>query len=282
MGSRFYFGGSDDYSDNSGSDFDGDNSSLPFPKPLSRSSFLEPDFDPTTFLANLSDRYQTLEDLRNELRELSQSLSKELLDLVNDNYQDFLSLGSILQGGEERIEEIRVGLLSFQRDLKSVRDNVKQRRGDVAALIDEKTRLASEAQDGKSLLEIGEQIEDLEVSLMIGTSTETPEGMEGQEFSDESDADVEDGGMSIHRLERHVEQYLILGLLIRRHKPSHPYIMAQSDRIFRIKSTISLDLEGALKHFQSLRRARPDDLSPIDRLTELARVLNETQPAQAQ
>lgn len=65
-------------------------------------------------------------------------MSKELLDLVNDKYQDFLSLGNTLRGGEERIEEVRVGLLGFQRDLTSVRENVKRRREDVAALIDEK------------------------------------------------------------------------------------------------------------------------------------------------
>jgi len=90
--SRFYFGDSDgsgaELSDN---DHD---SSLPFPKPLSRSPFLAPDFDPATFLSSLSNRHQSLADLRIELRDLSEALNKELLDLVNENYQDFLSLGS--------------------------------------------------------------------------------------------------------------------------------------------------------------------------------------------
>jgi conserved oligomeric Golgi complex subunit 2 len=293
MGSRFYvrpvflprftvansipqFGGSDD----SGSEFDGNDSSLPFPKPLARSAFLGPDFDPTTFLANLSDRYQTLEDLRNELRELSQSLSKELLDLVNDNYQDFLSLGSTLRGGEERAEEVRVSLLGFQRDLTSVRDNVKRRQESVATLINEKRKLMKHIQSGKSLLEISEQIEDLEASLMISTATDgSLEGTKGQaqDFSDESDGDdAAEGGISMSRLERHVNQYLILRLLLQRHPPTQPYISSQSDRITRIRSTLSLDLEGALKYFRSVQKGQQPDHARIDRLRELLVSVNQS------
>ena len=290
MGSRFYvclpppntstansipqFEGSDD----SGSEFDGNGSSLPFPKPLARSSFLEPDFDPTTFLANLSDRYQTLEDLRNELRELSQSLSKELLDLVNDNYQDFLSLGSTLRGGDERVEEIRVRLLGFHRDLKSVRHNVEQRRENVAALIDEKRRMMKHIQMGKSLLELADQIEDLEAGLMIGaTRDESLAGSNGQSrvLLDDSDEDVEEYGMSTHRLERHVEQYLILNLLLGRYSPTQPYILNQIDRINGIKSALSLDLEGALKHCRSVQEDQPGAIARLDRLRKLLHSVNE-------
>lgn len=298
MGSRFYvgptsslgkqlltlrpqFGGSDD----SGSEFDGNDSSLPFPKPLARSVFLAPDFDPTTFLANLSDRYQTLEDLRNELRELSQSLSKELLDLVNDNYQEFLSLGSTLRGGEEKVEEIRVGLLGFQRELNAVRGKVEQRRENVAALIDTKKSTMKQIRIGKSLLQIAEQIEHLEASLMIAATTDgSPNGSNDQRevLSDESDEEADEGGVSLHRLERHAEQYLVLKLLLRRHSPTQPYIISQTNRIARIKSTLSLDLEGALKAVKCGQKDHRGDDSRIDRLETLLASTNELeQPAEA-
>ena len=278
---RWQFGGSD----GSGSEFDGNDSSLPFPKPLARSAFLEPDFDPTTFLANLSDRYQTLEDLRNELRELSQSLSKELLDLVNDNYQEFLSLGSTLRGGEEKVEEIRVGLLGFQRDLTAVRGNVEQRRENVAALIDAKKSIMKQIQIGKSLLQIAEQIDYLEARLMIAATTDaSPNGSNDQSenLSDESDEDADEGGALLHRLERHVEQYLVLKLLLRRHSPTQPYIISQTNRIAQIKSTLSLDLEGALKALKYGQKAHQGDDSRIDRLETLLVSTNELeQPAEA-
>jgi hypothetical protein len=49
------------------------------------------------------------------LRSRSQLLNKELLDLVNSNYQDFLNLGNSLHGGEEKVEEVRIGLLGFRK-----------------------------------------------------------------------------------------------------------------------------------------------------------------------
>lgn len=260
-------------SDNSDSDFDDNDSTLPFPKPLARSTFLEPDFDPTIFLANLSDRYQTLDDLRNELRDLSQSLSKELLDLVNDNFQDFLSLGSTLRGGEEKVEGIRVGLLSFQRDLTSVRDNVEQRHTAVATLVSERRNIMKDVEIGRSLLEISEKIEDLETSLVIGTVVlKDFEEVEDRTYdiSDASDDDASDDRMLVPRLKRQTEQYLVLRLLLRRHNHNQPYIIGQAKRIAGIESTLTLDLEGALKQLEVSAQESPSEAtSSINIVQEL-------------
>lgn len=223
----------------------------------------------------MSDRYQTLEDLRNELRDLSQSLNKELLDLVNDNYHAFLSLGSTLHGGEDRVQEVRLGLLSFQRDLTSVRDNVEERRKNAASLIEEKRTLMKHMQVGKALLDIAEQIEDLEASLMIGAPGNGEMNGQPNDFSDDSDEDGEDDALPIRRLERHVEQYLILKLLLQRQNPSQPYIASQSERITRIQSTLALDLEGALKQFKSVQEDEPNAVPTKFRLEKLLNYVNE-------
>jgi conserved oligomeric Golgi complex subunit 2 len=247
---------------------------------LNRSEFIGPDFDPKTFLANLSDRYQTIEDLRSELQELGRSLGSELSDLVNHNYQAFLSLGGTLQGGEEKVEEIRLGLLGFQRELTSVRDNVDSRRKEIAGLIHEKTLLMARIQKGKSLLCIAEQIEHLEANLMIAVNDEsTRSNMQYEEFSDDSDAGEGTDGVSMRHLDRHVEQYLILRLLLQRHNPSQPYIANQTDRIARIKSILRLDVEGALKQTREVHKGRPAATSPrVDSLEELLQAIDEEQP----
>ncbi|KAG4441728.1 hypothetical protein IFR05_002807, partial [Cadophora sp. M221] len=98
--SKFYFSGT---SGSVSSDDEEDN--LPYPEALPRSDFLAPTFSAPAYLSTLSERHQTLEDLRSDLRERSQALSKELLDLVNTNYEQFLSLGSDLKGGEEKVED---------------------------------------------------------------------------------------------------------------------------------------------------------------------------------
>lgn len=244
---------------------------MPFPKPLARSAFLAPDFDPTSFLSSLSNRFQTLEDLQNELRALSQSLNKELLDLVNDNYQDFLSLGNTLSGGEEKVEEIRVGLLGFQRELSLIRSKVDSRRDDVAKLLENKRKLKQEIKLGRSLLEIAERIEDLEGHLMIGdaagkrSQNGRPDGSTNDEaafdsFSDDSDdvSSVSEDRPQVRRLERLVEQYLIVRVLIRRHDNGHPFILALDDRLHQIQVTLRLDIEATMKQMQGPELERGD------------------------
>lgn len=102
-----------------------------------------------------------------------------------------------------------------------------------------------QVQIAKSLLEIGARIEDLEASLMISaTANGSFEEVQGHHHdSDESDEDPEDAGVAMRSLERHSEQYLTLMMFCRRHNPTQPYILGQTDRIVRIKSTLSLDLE---------------------------------------
>ncbi|KAK5058522.1 hypothetical protein LTR84_010785 [Exophiala bonariae] len=269
MSSRFYFGASDSGSDLS--DGDNDASTLPFPKPIDRSAFLAPDFDATAFLSSLSNRFQTLEDLQSELRELSQTLNKELVDLVNDNYEDFLSLGGTLSGGEERIEEIRVGLLGFQRDVKSVRDRVDERREDIKGLLQQKRALRQETGVGRALLEIAERLDELEEKMGVAKHRQPPAVVEAlrsedQEAGDWSDDWIETTNMNSSddedydegdtpnddarippKLRRHTEQFLIIKHLVGRHSPQHPFILAQDTRLRKIQELLLSDLESSVK-----------------------------------
>ncbi|WEW56100.1 hypothetical protein PRK78_001535 [Emydomyces testavorans] len=257
---------------------------LPFPKPLSRASFVTPDFDPATFLSSLSNRHQSLADLQTELRELSQSLSKELLDLVNENYQDFLSLGTALKGGEEKVEEIRTVLLGFQRDVRSIREQYTNRAASMKGLLDDKKRLRSDIAIGYDLLDIAERIELLEQKLMVHHgSKQSNENGEDQvledelaEEDDESDGDEDlQGGpdgtpfVSLRRLERHIQQYLSLMTVIKRVGNNHPFVIGQEDRIATIKTALLLDLNTAAKQAETAENKREDRPLKILHLYEL-------------
>lgn len=265
----FQFGGD---SDGSGSDFDEDPSGLPFPEPLSRTSFLAPGFDPATFLSSLTNRHQSLEDLRQELRSLEQLLNKELLDLVNENYQDFLSLGTALRGGEEKIEGVKVGLLSFQRDVQSIRDKVEARRREVEGLLNQKRQLRTHADIGKDLLDYSDRVEELEYRLMIKNESTVRDATEddgsdsesdvyGTDSDDSDEEELGDGAapVSLKRLERHVQKYVFLTSIATRVGESHPFLLAQQPRVGKIKSTVLLDLKTALEqasHAGAKRDAR--------------------------
>ncbi|KAL8687854.1 MAG: hypothetical protein Q9218_006087 [Villophora microphyllina] len=270
MSNRFFFDDSD--SSDSGED------NLPYPKPLSRAAFLTPDFDPATYLSTLRNRHQTLEDLRAELRGRSQDISKELLDLVNDNYQDFLSLGSSLRGGDEKVEEVRLGLLGFKRDVEGLKGKVDERRKEVEDLVTEKQEIRRQTQLGRTLLEMDQRLQELERSLMItsnGTHQEPQVGVEDIELGDSGDESDEGGeeSTSVSRLQRHAERYLLVQRMVKRVGPDHPFVINQQSRMERVRNTISLDLGNALKQTVA------EDHEQMTKILGVYRDLGESQEA---
>lgn len=272
-------------SDESTSDLDDDTSGLPFPEPLSRSSFLAPDFDPAKYLSSLTNRHQSLEDLRQELRDLDQLLSRELLDLVNENYQDFLSLGIALQGGEEKVEQVRVGLLTFQRDVQSIRDKVDARYREVEQLVEEKKRLRKNANVGRALLDYADRVDELERKLMIGDTTPVRQGDAAKDLdtdsdlldseSEESEDDAIPNGasatplVSLKRLEHHIQKYVYLTRLSSRIGDDHPFLVSQQPRLSKIRSAVLLDLKTALEQAKIAGEKRDTKTLAVLRLYKL-------------
>lgn len=267
---RFYFGGSD--SSDSGDD------NLPYPKPLTRAAFLTPDFEPTTFLSSLRNRHQTLEDLRAELRSRSQDLNKELLDLVNENYQDFLSLGSSLQGGEEKVEEVRLGLLGFKREVQGLKDKVDERKKEIEELISKRKSIREDIQLGRTLLDIDQRLQKLEQRLMIVSSKpfEEPEDSDSVDLSESQDDSEDERTTSVptSRLQRHSQQFLYIQKLAAKIGPDHPYIVEQQGRMMRLKYTLLLDLSNALKQSIGLK-----DETRIMRILGIYRGMDEAEEA---
>ncbi|PPJ50885.1 hypothetical protein CBER1_07083 [Cercospora berteroae] len=229
---------SDDYNDD-------DLSTLPYPTELPRSDFLKPDFDAQTYLSSLRNRHQTLEDLRSDLRSRSQLLNKELLDLVNGNYEEFLSLGSDLKGGEEQVEGVRVGVLGFAREVEGIKKAVEERREEVKELLDEKKSIRREVVIGRLLLEVNERISELETSLGINVDAE-----DEQDLDDDDEEDEDDSGSGIaqlRKLQKHTQHFLMVQRMIDRIGPEHPFFVAQKGRLDEIRKTMLLDLAAALR-----------------------------------
>lgn len=122
----FQFGPSDSEDDS--------DSDLPFPEPLAADAFSTPSaFSPHAFLASLRNRHQTLEDLRVELRTRSKDLETELVELVNRDYADFVGLGSSVKGGEGRVEDLKVGLMGFRREVEGIVAGLEKTQREVGA-----------------------------------------------------------------------------------------------------------------------------------------------------
>ncbi|ORY19278.1 oligomeric golgi complex component, COG2-domain-containing protein [Clohesyomyces aquaticus] len=251
--SRFYFGDSSN-SSNSGAD-DDDDDTLPYPAPLQRSDFLAPDFSPSTYLSSLRNRHQTLEDLRSELRSRSQLLSKELLDLVNSNYQDFLGLGRSLKSGDEKVEEVRVGLLGFRKEVEGVRGKVVEREESVRELVEERIAIRKQIAMGRALVDYDARLALLEGQLMVEMAGKSAAANGYEDFSDsEEDSDEEEEGaysMSVSKLRRHVLKYRLIQQVGKGVGVEHPIIIAQAPRMMKVRNTLLLDLSAALQQAQS-------------------------------
>ncbi|EAT77194.2 oligomeric Golgi complex subunit 2 [Parastagonospora nodorum] len=257
--SKFQFGDS-----RSNSDDDEDLDTLPYPAPLQRNDFLAPDFSPSTYLSTLSNRHQTLEDLRSELRSRSQLLSKELLDLVNSNYQDFLNLGNSLHGGEEKVEEVRVGLLGFRKEVDGLKRAVDEREQEVGALLGERRDVRVKIELGRRLIDYDARLRELEQDLDISSGAnhvnnnreDDVSDSEDDEDEDEDEDDEDDAsyGVSLTKLRRNVMQYRLMQEL-EKSLDNHPFVEAQTTRMAKVRSTLLLDLSTATQQAKNAGKA---------------------------
>ena len=241
-----------------------DEDTLPYPTELPRSDFLDPSFDAATYLSTLRNRHQTLEDLRSDLRQRSQLLTRELLDLVNGNYEDFIALGEDLRGGEEKVEGVRVGVLGFKREVEGIKRVVDEREGEVKRLLGERREVQREVGVGRALLEIETQVMELEEALGIR------DGGLADEYDD--DGEDEEGGdaeasRAITRMRRLAREYVLLCRAIERVGAQHPFLVDQRSRITGVRNSLFLDLASLLR--QAKRERAQDDLLVILRIYTL-------------
>lgn len=166
---------------------------------------------------------------------------------MNENYQDFLLLGSSLQGGQEKVEEVRLGLLGFKRDVEELRETVDKKWKEFGPLLEEKKRIRGEIQLGRALLDVDERVRDLEERLMLGSAGSAKE-YEDVRFSETDDETEEDeGGISTSMLKRHAHQLIYIQRLVKKIGAEHPFLVGQEERILRLRQTILLDLSNTLK-----------------------------------
>ncbi|KAF3056264.1 putative oligomeric golgi complex subunit 2 protein [Daldinia childiae] len=223
-----------------------DDAPLPFPTALPRSDFLAPDFDPAEYLSSLSNRHQTLEDLRSDLRERSAAISTELLELVNANYTSFLSLGDELKGGEERVEDVRVALLGFRRAVEEIKGRVREKGSEVASLNRDLSGVRSEVETGRKMLELDERISTLEGRLAVGSAG--PDSDDSDDDDEEDEDELEGAvGSSTAKLAQLANEYIVVDELANDIGRETPFVRKAEEKLTRCRNTILLDLGTALK-----------------------------------
>ncbi|KAG6006576.1 hypothetical protein E4U21_006874 [Claviceps maximensis] len=234
-------------------DDDDDDAPLPFPAALPRSDFVVANFDPAAYLSALPHRHQTLEDLRSDLRDRSAIISSELLELVNSNYTAFLSLGSELKGGDEKVGDVKVALLGFRRAVEEVKAKVAGKRDEARHLNNELRLVRGHIEQGRKMLELDDRLKMLEKRLSLES---LPGGGTGDWDSDSSDEDESDSAAGLletspSRLFRSATQCGEAILLKESLDQDHPFVIKLDERLARCRNTLLLDLGNALREARS-------------------------------
>ncbi|KAJ7045566.1 COG complex component [Mycena alexandri] len=142
---------------------------LPIYIPLSHNNpYLTTDvFDVEAFL--LSRSHTSLRDLRAELRDYLSTLKEELVKLINDDYEAFISLSTDLRGEGARLGrlkhplvELKSQILDSKRELHVIQDAIQEKLVKRAVLREEKALL-------HLLLKISESVTRLESLLLIAS-----------------------------------------------------------------------------------------------------------------
>lgn len=173
-----------------------------------------------------------------------------------------------------------MGLLGFRRDVEGLKDKVYERRREVEGLLAEKIRVGKQIQLGRGLLEVEGRVRELEARLMVKTSDNEDEDQysrsrpehelfahtdaseddgdgSGEEDEDEADFDLGPGLSNTSQLKRHAERYMYIQKVVLRLGPQHPFLVKLQDRIIRLRQTVLLDLNNALKTAAAIQSAVP-------------------------
>ncbi|TXT08632.1 hypothetical protein VHUM_02760 [Vanrija humicola] len=130
------------------------------------------EYDVDAFL--LSRIHIPLDELRAELREYLGVLREELVQLINDDYEEFISLGTGLRGEGERLKGLQQPLSGLRGQVEIVRDVLKDHQSAVQAQLDERSALREEKALLELLQRLFETLARAEALETVGDDTERP------------------------------------------------------------------------------------------------------------
>ncbi|KAK9446859.1 oligomeric golgi complex component, COG2-domain-containing protein [Limtongia smithiae] len=234
-----------------GDDEEFDANGLPFPKPIPRSAFSTPQiFSPDTFLLS-QHRYKRLEDLHAQLSGWSTTLHKELVELINSEYADFVGLGRSVAGAPARVQDAQLAIIGFTRDVSGFKEKLVSVLGEVEEGLRRKRELREMDKLGRKLLLFGQRLQQLELAL------HTSEGSLFESQAARIHA-LSHEFVGITRMLNSVPSVPSVpatastpGAEAKPNAKQHPYIAAQLPRLITARDTLSAQIMGELKHLSA-------------------------------
>ncbi|WBW72792.1 Golgi transport complex subunit Cog2 [Schizosaccharomyces osmophilus] len=110
----------------------------------------EDEFTPDEFL--VSKRFLGLDGLITELSRVFENANKELMNLVKDNYQDFVRLGSRMNVGNQKVDVLLSAIQRSEEQIKNSQTSVQNYEQILRELTDRRKSVENEKQIASDLL----------------------------------------------------------------------------------------------------------------------------------
>lgn len=198
----------------------------------------------------LSRSHTSLQDLRSQLRDYLTSLKEELVLLINDDYEAFISLSTDLRGEGSRLEKLKLPLDDLRKRISESRAGLQATQDSIQETLDARTKLREEKALLHLLLKISESVTRLESLLLISqVPTSSLESHNNNyQFHLPTSAgqpiDPKSQGKRAEHLSRVTAEYTQLLYHIEKAKKEHcAFVDEIRWRIDRIQSTLTSDLD---------------------------------------
>ncbi len=130
--------------------------------------FREDDFDeafsPAAFVAKYK-RVTNLESLKDDLHRYCSALKSKLYATINEEYKDFITIATKLDGADQRVELVRQPLLGLRMDLSTLHDNMTASIKAVEEKLAQRNQIAIRKRTICSYISCLDRLEDAEATI---------------------------------------------------------------------------------------------------------------------
>lgn len=145
---------------------------FPYPTTITREDFQQQSFEPDSFLFE-HHRYTSIDVLIKDLTALLAELRGELLNIVNNDYTDFIKLGRSIDGGMDHINSMLLELKDFRKLCLSSESNLNVSKQTIERSLTARAELIAMKNNVKLCLLLSSQIETFENLLSTITLATT-------------------------------------------------------------------------------------------------------------
>lgn len=125
------------------------------------SDFLVADFNPEKFLAKYASSC-SLEDLKADIAEFLSRCENAITNIMNTNYDSFISLAMRLNGLKDKLESIQTPLVNNQEQLKNHRDSLLRECRELSEMLARYQEIEGKKYHLQRLLSVSALLEEAE------------------------------------------------------------------------------------------------------------------------